>query len=122
VAGAVEERFTGPAAVRAACAAEDGTRPLAFAFSANRSQRSPKARRSAAISGELANLARRAHSAACARQYITYDDITRSQHTPARRLAIGQVHCAGHAAATASIHGMPCAKQGDNRPVLDSMA
>lgn len=56
-------------------------RPLALAFSANLSQRSPKARRSAAICGELANFARRAHSAACARQYITYDDITRSQHT-----------------------------------------
>jgi len=55
-------------------------RLLAFALSANLSQRSPKARRSAAIFGELANFARRAHSAACARQYITYDDITRSQH------------------------------------------
>jgi hypothetical protein len=34
----------------------------------------------AATSGELANLARRAHSTAWARQYMTYDDITRSQH------------------------------------------
>ena len=59
-------------------------RPLALAFSANLSQRSPKARRSAAICGELANIARRA---ACARQYITYDDITRSQHTHGQRAA-----------------------------------
>src|SRR5262249_51880005 len=35
----------------------------------------------ATISGELANLARRAHSAAWARQYMTYDDITRSHTT-----------------------------------------
>jgi hypothetical protein len=44
---------------------------VAFAFSAKRNQRSPKLRRSAASSGELANFARRAHSAAWARQYIT---------------------------------------------------
>jgi len=42
------------------------TTDAALAFSANRSQRSPKSRRSAASSGELANLARRAHSAAWA--------------------------------------------------------
>jgi len=41
----------------------------ACAFSASLSQRSPKLRQLAAISGELANLARRAHSAAWARQY-----------------------------------------------------
>jgi hypothetical protein len=39
-------------------------RAAARAFSANFSHRIPKFRRSAAISGELANLARRAHSAA----------------------------------------------------------
>jgi hypothetical protein len=54
----------------AGAAADAGwrTRPTdaAFAFSANRSQRSPKSRRSAASSGQLANLARRAHSAAWA--------------------------------------------------------
>jgi hypothetical protein len=52
----------------------------ACAFSASRSHRSPKLRWLAATSGELANLARRAHSTAWARQYMTYDDITRSQH------------------------------------------
>jgi hypothetical protein len=97
-------------------------RPLAFAFSANRSQRRPKARRSAAISGELANFARRAHSAACARQYITYDDITRSQHTVSAPPRLGKSIVARRAAAIASIHAVLCAKQGDNRPVLNSMA
>jgi hypothetical protein len=67
---------------RAAAVAVSGllVRPkgAACAFSANLSHRSPKLRRSAAICGELANLARRAHSAAWARQYITYDDIARS--------------------------------------------
>jgi hypothetical protein len=76
-------------------------RPLALAFSANLSQRSPKARRSAATCGELANFARRAHSAACARQYITYDDIARSQHTYCQRPAshLGKsfrAACGGH--------------------------
>jgi len=52
----------------------------ACAFSASLSHRSPKLRWLAAISGELANLTRRAHSAAWARQYMTYDDIARSQH------------------------------------------
>ena len=52
----------------------------ACAFSASLSHRSPKLRWLATISGELANLARRAHSAAWARQYMTYDDIARSQH------------------------------------------
>jgi len=52
----------------------------ACAFSANLSQRRPKLRWLAAISGELANLARRAHSAAWVRQYITYDDIARSRY------------------------------------------
>jgi hypothetical protein len=96
--------------------------PFAFALSANLSQRSPKARRSAAICGELANFARRAHSAACARQYITYDDITRSQHTAGTPPRVGQVHFARHAAAIASIHAVLCAKQGDNRLLLNSMA
>jgi len=50
------------------------------------SQRSPKLRRSAASSGELANFARRAHSVAWAWQYFTYDDITRSQHLARARL------------------------------------
>jgi len=50
----------------------------ACAFSASLSHRSPKLRWLAAISGELANLTRRAHSAAWARQYMTYDDITLS--------------------------------------------
>jgi hypothetical protein len=88
-AGVVEDAFYRTGANRAVCLADDGsrTRPLALAFSANPSQRSPKARRSAAICGELANFARRAHSAACARQYITYDDITRSQHTDSQRAA-----------------------------------
>src|SRR6266446_5980444 len=57
----------------------------ACAFSANLSHRSPKLRRSAVICGELANLARRAHSAAWARQYITYDDITHSHTTRTAR-------------------------------------
>jgi hypothetical protein len=70
-------------------------RLLAFALSANLSQRSPKARRSAAICGELANFARRAHSAACARQYITYDDITRSQHAARAASRLGAA-CGGH--------------------------
>jgi hypothetical protein len=52
----------------------------ACAFSASLSHRSPKLRWLAATSGEFANLARRAHSTAWARQYMTYDDITRSQH------------------------------------------
>jgi len=54
---------------------------VACAFSASLSHRSPKLRWLAATSGELANLARRAHSAAWARQYITYDDIARSHTT-----------------------------------------
>jgi hypothetical protein len=58
---------------------------VAFAFSANRSQRSPNLRRSAATSGELANFARRTHSAAWAWQYITYEDITRPQPRGRRR-------------------------------------
>jgi len=52
----------------------------ACAFSASLSHRSSKRRWLAAISGELANLTRRAHSAAWARQYMTYDDIARSQY------------------------------------------
>src|SRR5262249_27894684 len=56
---------------------------VACAFSASLSHRSPKLRWLAATSGELANLARRAHSAAWARQYITYDDIARTHsHIP----------------------------------------
>jgi len=43
-------------------------RRAARAFSANFSQRRPKFRRSSAMSGELASLARRAHSAAWAWQ------------------------------------------------------
>jgi len=66
------------------CAADSTSRGrpsgVACAFSASLSQRSPKLRRSAASSGELANFARRAHSAAWALQYFTYDDITRSRH------------------------------------------
>jgi hypothetical protein len=55
--------------------------PLAAsAFSASFSHRSPKFRRSAAISGELASLARRAHSAAWTWQYLAYDDMTRPLH------------------------------------------
>jgi hypothetical protein len=101
-AGVVEDAFYRAGANRAVGLADDGsrTRPLALAFSANLSQRSPKARRSAAICGELANFARRAHSAACARQYITYDDITRSQHTYGQRAAphLGKFRaaCGGH--------------------------
>jgi hypothetical protein len=52
-------------------------RLAASAFSASFSHRSPKFRRSAAISGELASLARRAHSAAWTWQYLAYDDMTR---------------------------------------------
>jgi len=59
----------------------------ACAFSASLSHRSPKLRWLAAISGELANLTRRAHSAAWARQYMTYDDITHSQHAASAPLA-----------------------------------
>lgn len=62
-------------------------RPAICAFSANLSHRSPRLRRSAAISGELANLARRAHSAAWSLQYFAYDDITPTTRTnnPSRR-------------------------------------
>jgi len=45
-----------------------GSRRAARAFSASFSQRRPKFRRSSAMSGELASLARRAHSAAWAWQ------------------------------------------------------
>jgi hypothetical protein len=55
-------------------------RLAASAFSASFSHRSPKFRRSAAISGELASLARRAHSAAWTWQYLAYDDMTRPLH------------------------------------------
>ena len=108
---------------RSACALGAGsrTRPngVAFAFCAKRSQRSPKSRRSAASSGELANFARRAHLAAWARQYITYDDITRS---------LAQIHMASGAAPYPSANAFGAAtvaigkysshalrKQGDNR-------
>jgi len=63
----------------------------ALALSASLSQRSPKVRRSAASSGELANFARRAHSAAWAWQYFTYD-ITRSQHSAQGALAVPASH------------------------------
>jgi len=63
---------------------------VACAFSTSLSHRSPKLRWLAATSGELANLARRAHSAAWARQYITYDDITRSQHAASAPLPDGE--------------------------------
>jgi hypothetical protein len=65
------ERIGGGSAYALGAGSRTRLRGVAFAFSANRSQRSPKLRRSVASSGELANFARRAHSAACARQYIT---------------------------------------------------
>jgi len=109
---------------RSACSAGGAgsrTRPrgVAFAFCAKRSQRSPKSRRSAASSGELANFARRAHSAAWARQYITYDDITRSltQHTRPTAPHLSPPANAFGAATVAigkySSHAVR--KQGDNR-------
>src|SRR5260370_39421612 len=52
--------------------------PSISAFSASLSQRSCNIRQLATTSGELAILARRAQSAACSRQYLAYDDITRS--------------------------------------------
>jgi hypothetical protein len=52
-------------------------RSVVCAFSASLSHRSPKCRCRFATSGELANLARRAHSAAWFRQYLAYDDATR---------------------------------------------
>jgi hypothetical protein len=109
---------------RSACtAAGAGSRMrpkgVAFAFSANRSQRSPKVRRSAASSGELANFARRAHSAAWARQYITYDDITRSHttHTDSGAAASPSANAlrAAHAA-WASIPPARCTNKGITWP------
>jgi hypothetical protein len=115
---------------RSACSAGGAgsrTRPrgVAFAFCAKRSQRSPKSRRSAASSGELANFARRAHSAAWARQYITYDDITRSltQHTrpTVPHLSPPQTPSARRPWPSASIPPTQCANKGITEPSTNSV-
>src|SRR5260370_40863871 len=66
--------------------------PSISAFSASLSQRSCNIRQLATTSGELAILARRAQSAACSRQYLAYDDITRSlTHPVPERAALAKI-------------------------------
>ena len=72
-------------------------RPLALAFSANLSQRSPKARRSAAVCGELANFARGLRQAV---HYVRRHHALSTHTRPARRLAFWvsplRAACGGH--------------------------
>jgi len=58
---------------------------------ANFSQRCSRLRQFSAMSGERANLARRAHSAACSRQYLAYVDMTHSTRLYRDQLRVCEV-------------------------------